>query len=75
MKLVKFQVNDKKLEAKSAIFPTRGLSHSHTALQIGDHVVGDYLKYSRLLANGFCKIHHFILPESQKTPESIRRVN
>ena len=41
---------------------------------IGHRVVEDYLKCSRLLSYGFCKIHHYILPGSQKTPESIRRV-
>ncbi len=41
---------------------------------IGHHVVEDYLKYCHLLAKGFCEIYHYILPGSQKTPESIRRV-
>ncbi len=40
---------------------------------ISHRVVEDYLKYSCLLAYGFCKIHDYILPGSQKTPESIRR--
>ncbi len=42
---------------------------------ISHRVVEDYLEYSCLLAYGFCKIHHYIPPGSQKTPESIRRVN
>ncbi len=42
---------------------------------IGHRAVEDYLKYCHLLATGFCEIHHYILPGSQKTPESIRRVN
>ena len=37
-------------------------------------IVEDYLKYSPLLAYSFCKIHHYTLAGSQKTPESIRRV-
>ncbi len=41
-----------------------------------DHrVVEEYLKYCRLLAYGFYKIHRCILPGSQKTPESSRKVN
>ncbi len=40
-----------------------------------DHrVVEDYLKYWRLLAYGFYKIHRYILLGSQKTPESSRKV-
>ncbi len=40
-----------------------------------DHrVVEEYLKYCRLLACGFCKIHFYILLGSQKTPESGRKV-
>ena len=41
-----------------------------------DHrVVEEYLKYCRLLAYGFCKIHVYILVGSQKTPKSGRKVN
>ena len=40
-----------------------------------DHrVVEDYLKYCCLLTYGFYKIHRYILPGSQKTPESNRKV-
>ncbi len=41
---------------------------------ISHRVVEDYLEYSRLLNYGFYKIHYYIPPGSQKTPESIRRV-
>ncbi len=37
-------------------------------------VVEDYLKYCLLLAYGFYKIHCYILPGYQKTPESSRKV-
>ncbi len=40
-----------------------------------DHrVVEEYLKYWRLLAYGFCKIHVYILLGSQKTPEGSTKV-
>ncbi len=42
---------------------------------ISHRVVEDNPKYCRRHAYGFCKIQHYILPGSQKTPESIRRVN
>ena len=42
---------------------------------IDHHVIEDYQKYCCQLAYGFYKIHRSILPGSQKTPESIRRVN
>ena len=41
---------------------------------IGHGIVEDYLKYCRLPAYGFYKIHLYILPGSQKTPESSRKV-
>ena len=42
---------------------------------IDQHVVEEYLKYRRLLAYGFGKIHVYILLGSQKTLESGRKVN
>ena len=44
-------------------------------LSIDHRVVEDCLKYCRLLAYGFYKIHRYILPGSQKTPESSRKAN
>ncbi len=50
------------------------LNGKECTFSIDHHVVEDYLKYCRVLAYGFYKIHRYILPGSQKTPESSRKV-